>query len=71
VLSLSSLLGLPVIFVDCLFPLLAPFGLLFYPIRDKWLFDFKVWIDGRKVLCCGSLLSAMLVVPVENFNSLS
>jgi hypothetical protein len=70
-LSLSSSLGFLVILVDFLFPLLTSFNLFFEPTQDQWLFEFNIWIDWCKVLCCSGLLFAMLVVPVKDLNPLS
>ena len=67
--SLSSF-GCPVTLVIALFPLLTPFGLIPDPGRYQWLLYTKLWIEGSKVPSCFTLVSVILVIPVENLNPL-
>ena len=70
VFHLLSLFGCPVTFMIALFPLPMPLGLVLNPGRYQWLLYVNIWIEGSKVLSCCTLVSVILVIPVENFDSL-
>jgi hypothetical protein len=70
-LSLSHLFGISVALLIRLLPLLPPFGFGFDPERNQRLFDLKVRVYQCKMSHCSRLIFAILVVPIENFDSLN
>lgn len=69
-LSLSDTFCGTVTLLVRLIPLLAPFGFVFDPGRDSWLFDLEIWIDTIEMPCGSRLVLAMLMVSIEDFDSL-
>ena len=70
-LCLSCTLSQPLTITASHNPLFSPHSLILDPFGETWLFEIQVWLEGIEMSRCKTLVFvAMLMIPVQNFDSL-